>query len=101
MKTSRISFNGIYDVNYAKSTDKKVIFDDMQKLDNLLQKRHADDWVKIHDFDSFSTKNPNGQKGYRIVSTIDNPYLIADLLSVIDSKLVNQYIEQTKINLVV
>ena len=36
MKTSRISFNGIYDVNYAKSTDKKVIFDDIRKLDELL-----------------------------------------------------------------
>ena len=100
MQVPKVSFSGIYNINFPKNTSQEDVDKAYKKLNDFIQEKpYLSSTIDLYDFSKFQEKTPI--KGFRIVSTLDNPHIMVKLLSLIDEKLALQYVEKTKINLTV
>ena len=100
MSVSKVSFSGIYNINFPKNAKNEDVNVAYKKVNDYLQERpFLENTVSIVKFDKFVEKT--AIKGFRIITTIDNPFLLVDLFSQISTDLGQQYIDKTKINLTV
>lgn len=103
MRVSSVSFSGIYDIRFPKGTSSKLI-DDKYETAQLMAKdvfpKGSYD-VSIKDsFDITKSDKNLEQKGIRISTTIDNPWFLFALFDKIDPKLGQEYINQSKVELI-
>ena len=98
MQVSKISFNGIYDIKFSKSTSNEKIDQTKEQLCLYLSEPNLSDHFDVIDFKNMAN-NKNDNKGIRLISPIDNPSLMVDMLSKVNEKLALQYIEKSKIDL--
>ena len=98
MQVSKISFNGIYDIRFSKSTPDEKIAQAQDKLNSWLENKNLTDCFEVVNFNDMDN-NKSSAKGFRMISSIDNPSLIVNLLASVNEKLAQQYIEKSKIDL--
>lgn len=99
----KVSFSGIYDLRFPVGTQKSVIEDKYQKAEKYISDNKLGDIFRVDKkdyFDITKTKQPCIKQGIRITSTIDNPYLMFDLFETMDKNLGQEYINKSKVELV-
>lgn len=101
----RISFSGIYDIRFPVSVSPEVIDQKAEKAKEYLRLNYPDNKgmfdVRIMDyFNITKTDIPVTDKGIRISTTIDNPWILCSLFDYIDNKLGQQYVDKTKTELI-
>ena len=103
---NKISFSGIYDIRFPLGTKSEEIDSKCEKLNSIIAEKYEPikDSFLVRTIDGFtSTKNkirPLEEKGIRVISPVDNPHLIFDIFDSISPKLGQDYINQTKVELI-
>jgi len=103
---NKVSFSGIYDIRFPLGTKSEEIEDKYKKIKTVVADKYEliKDIFLVNTVDGFSsTKNrtrPLEEKGIRIVTPVDNPHLMVDILDAINPKLGQDYINQTKVELI-
>lgn len=100
MQVSKVSFGGIYDINFPKNTEDSKVRKICNNLNIYANKHGFSNYVAIVDYKNLVNSN-NHKKGFRLISTVDNPLMLVKLFGQISEELAEQYIEKTKINLTV
>ena len=86
----KVTFSGIHDIRFPYGTSTDVI-------------KQRQVGISLSYKDSFSVQKSEeklAKDGLRIVTPYENPYLIAGILNSINTELLQQYINQTKTELI-
>ncbi len=103
----RVSFSGIYDIRFPYGTTDVEIKKKYNDIKNYTEKNFPiqnTDFFNITIQDKFvmqKSEEKLADKGIRIITPIDNTYVISDILEHIDPNILQQYINQTKTELVI
>jgi len=103
---NKISFSGIYDIRFPLGTKPEEIQDKSEKLKRIISEEcsQISDMFLVKTIDGFSInknkKMPLEEKGIRIISTFDNPYIMVGVLDKLSPRLGQDYINQTKVELI-
>ena len=101
----KVSFSGIHDIRFPYGTSTDVIKQRQVGIQNFINKEFPEikDTISLSYKDSFSVQKSEeklAKDGLRIVTPYENPYLIASILNSINTELLQQYINQTKTELI-
>ncbi len=103
-----VSFSGIHDIRFPYGTPDSKINQTYQEIKNYTTQKfpELDKYgtfnVEIKDYFSCQKTNEKlAEKGLRIITPVENPYITADLLNHIDEEMVQQYVDQTKTELII
>ena len=101
----RISFSGIYDIRFPAGTKPEQIDNKCLEAQAFLDEKYKNtkNIIDVKTLDWFnSTKSDKklADKGIRISTTIDNPWILCDLFERIDKSLGQQYVDKSKVELV-
>ena len=99
----KVSFSGIYDLRFPVGTSQKTIDEKYKKAEKHIVDNHLGDIIRLDMkdyFDVTKTNKPCVKQGLRITSTIDNPYLLFELFDSMDKNLGQEYINKSKVELV-
>lgn len=98
----KVSFKGIYDLRFPTYNTDKQIDDVKQKLDVYVESNNVDKFISVHKlFDSDSLNAKKNKSLLRVITAVDNPNLIVNMLSTVNENLASQYINKTRIELLV
>lgn len=105
----RVSFSGIYDIRFPYGTKDEFIDQKAKEAQNYIIKQGyaIPGKVKIIDIavkDSFNVQNTDkklADKGIRVSSIVDNPWVLCDVFEHIDKSLGQQYVDKSKVELVI
>ncbi len=108
----KVSFSGIYDIRYPYGTKAQDIQKEYLELSDYVDKTYNQNGklkiINVNLKDSFNTQKTGkklANKGIRIDTGIDSPYVLSDIFNFIDRKrnqdLVQQYIDNSKVELVI
>ncbi len=104
----KVFFSGIYDIRFPYGTKDEVI---EQKAKDAQDYMIEQGYIKLGKFkmmdvavkDSFKIQKTDkklADKGIRISSTVDNPWILCDVFDHIDKSLGQQYVDKSKVELV-
>ena len=101
----KVSFSGIYDVRFPYGTSNQDIEEKYNYIKDYTNKTYNSklDIVEISMKDSFNTQKTNkklADKGIRISTAVDNPYMLCDIFDKLDKNLGQQYVDKSKVELV-
>ncbi len=102
----RVSFSGIYDIRFPYGTTDSEINKKYKVIKDYTAKNYpklGSDFFNVEIKDKFSVQKSNeklADKGIRIITPSDNPYIIGKLLEHIDPNILQQYINKTKTELI-
>lgn len=103
----KISFSGIHDIRFPYGTSDSKINQTYQKIKEYTAQNFPEldksGTFRVEIKDQFSYQKSNEKltdKGIRIIIPVENPYITANLLSHIDDEMVQQYVDQTKTELI-
>ncbi len=104
----KISFAGIHDIRFPYGTPDAKINQTYQEIKKYTAQsfpeldKYGTFNVEIKDYFSHQkTDEKLADKGIRIITPVENPYITADLLEHIDNGMVQQYVDQTKTELII
>ncbi len=108
----KVSFSGIYDIRYPYGTKAQDIQNEYIELKDYVNETFNQNGkiklINVDLKDSFNTQKTHkklADKGIRIATNIDNPYILSDIFNFMDRKrnknLVQQYINNSKVELVI
>ena len=81
MQVSKVSFSGIYDVTFPKNTKDSEISSISNNLNNYATECGFKDFVTIVNYNDFLNSKNQNKRGFRIVTSVDNPHLLVNLFS--------------------
>lgn len=102
----KVSFSGIHDIRFPYGTSDSEIMEKYALIKDYTDKKFRVGDVSLFDVsikDSFNYQKSDkklADKGIRLMSTVENPWNTAAVLNQIDENLVQQYIDQTKTELI-
>ena len=105
----KVSFSGIYDIRFPYGTKDEVIKQKAQETKDYIQKQKYTipgilECVGVEVKDSFNIQKTDkklADKGIRISSGVDNPYVLCDIFEHIAKGLGQQYVDKAKVELVI
>lgn len=103
----RVSFSGIYDIRFPQGTSRDAIENKYKQTEEFVKKEYTTEDgfsplnVRFMDyFDIQKTRAPLAKEGIRVLSVVDNPYMLCGLFDSIDKDLGQQYVNKSKVELV-
>ncbi len=102
----KVSFSGINDIRFPYGTKDSQIEETYNLIKDYTDKKYKLDNnpvfnIEIKDRFSYQKSDEKlADKGIRLISSFENPYIVADVLNQIDENLLQQYIDQTKTELI-
>ncbi len=107
MKLNSLSFKGVYDIRFPKGTKSEFIDEKCKQAQDYIKKNYTNkdgksfleaktlDWFDITKSDKILE-----DKGIRVSSTVDNPYILCDLFDKLDKRLGQEYVNKAKVELI-
>ena len=100
----KISFSGIYDIRFPAGVKPEVIDQKAEKAKEFFEVNFPGNEgmydVRILDyFNITKTDKPVTDKGIRISTTFDNPWILCSLFEHIDKRLGQEYVDKSKVEL--
>ena len=99
----KVAFSGIYDVRFPYETSNKEIDKKYNDIKQYVQKHYNYDVFDISLKDSFNVQKTDkklADKGIRISTSVDNPWILFDIFQHMDENLGQQFIDNSKVELV-
>lgn len=107
MKLNPVSFKGIYDIRFPKGTKSEFIDEKCKQAQDYIEKNYtnkdSESFLDVKTLDWFDiTKSDKNleDKGIRVSTIIDNPYVLCDLFDKLDKRLGQEYVNKTKVELI-
>lgn len=107
MSIKSVSFSGIYDIRFPEGTSTEYIQSKVDIANNFLKEQNLEingnPLCEVRILDSFSLTKSNrtlANKGIRISTSIDNPWFLCNLFDKLDKKLSQEYVNKTKVELI-
>lgn len=99
----KVAFSGIYDVRFPYETSNKEIDKKYNDIKQYVQKQYNYDVFDISLKDSFNVQKTDkklADKGIRISTSVDNPWILFDIFQHMYENLGQQFIDNSKVELV-
>lgn len=101
----KVSFSGVYDLRFPQNTKDEEIQNKFTQTKEYVDKTYNKylDIVEVKLMDSFhiqKTDKKLADKGIRISSTVDNPWMLCNIFDKIDKNLGQQFVDKSKVELV-
>ncbi len=99
----KVAFSGIYDVRFPYETSNKEIDKKYNDIKQYVQKQYNYDVFDVSLKDSFNVQKTDkklADKGIRISTSVDNPWILFDIFQHMDENLGQQFIDNSKVELV-
>ena len=101
----KVSFSGIYDVRFPYGTSNQDIEEKYKNIKDYTDKTYNSklDIVEIAMKDRFNIQKTDkklADKGIRISTSVDNPWILFDIFQHMDENLGQQFIDNSKVELV-
>ena len=101
----KVSFSGIYDIRFPYGTPDKEIDKKYTDLKNYIDTKYSavSGVLDVAVKDSFNIQKTDkklADKGIRLSTTVDNPWILCDIFDKMDKNLGQQYIDKSKVELV-
>lgn len=101
----KLSFSGIYDVRFPYGTSDHDIEEKYKYIKDYTDKNYNSnlELVEIAVKDRFNIQRTDkklADKGLRISTAVDNPYILFDIFDKLDKSLGQQYVDKSKVELV-
>ncbi len=101
----KVSFSGIYDVRFPYGTSNQDIEEKYKYIKDYTDKTYNSnlDIIEISMKDRFNIQKTDkklADKGIRISTAVDNPYILCDIFDKLDKNLGQQYVDKSKVELV-
>lgn len=101
-----VSFSGIYDIRFPVGTKSEYIDQKAKEAKEFVEQQDYKigdkPFVNVSVMDWFAQTKLNGnlaEKGIRIATSVDSPWLLCRLFDKLDKKLGQEYVNQTKVEL--
>lgn len=101
----KVSFWGIYDVRFPQGTSDEYINKKYLDVKDYVDKKYNQnlDMIDVSVKDTFNTQYSDkklADKGIRISTSIDNPWVLCDVFENMSKPLGQQYVDKAKVELV-
>lgn len=100
----RVSFSGIYDIRFPVGTKSEDIDSKADKARQFIKENFPlQGSIDVSTLDYFSVTKSDKKledKGIRVSSSVDNPWLLCSLFDYLDKKLGQDYVNQSKVELI-
>lgn len=101
----KVSFSGIYDVRFPYGTSNQDIEEKYKYIKDYTDKTYNSnlDIIEVALKDRFNIQRTDkklADKGIRISTAVDNPYILCDIFDKLDKSLGQQYVDKSKVELV-
>lgn len=101
----KVSFSGIYDVRFPYGTSDYDIEEKYKYIKDYTDKNYNSnlELVEVAVKDRFNIQRTDkklADKGIRISTAVDNPYILCDIFDKLDKNLGQQYVDKSKVELV-
>ncbi len=101
----KVSFSGIYDIRFPYGTTDKEIDKKYTDIQSYINEKYSriNEMFGIEVKDSFNIQKTDkklADKGIRLSTTVDNPWILCDIFDKIDKDFAQQYVDKSKVELV-
>ncbi len=101
----KVSFSGIYDIRFPAGTTDKEIDKKYTDVKIYIDKKYNNisDMFDVSVKDTFNIQKTDkklADKGIRLSTTVDNPWILCDIFEQMNKDLGQQYVDKSKVELV-